>query len=206
MVAECVTGAVTPAMIRVVYDLNNFIVLAARVPQIYQNFQVSIQAGLAARTVSLVYDTLVICCVMPQSKSTGQLSGTVYAANFLGCIARIFTSLQEGGGYAMVRGFLLGDVPCPPAFGYLVCLLHPQVPQMREGLHGRAYTFAECRLGHEWDPSCPDPDVSGQCSTSQEESQLTAKQFTAPLKGACSVTVAAQHVLSRTLPICQHHT
>ncbi len=43
-----------------------------------------------------------------QNKSTGQLSGTVYVANFLGCIARIFTSLQEGGGYAMVRGFLLG--------------------------------------------------------------------------------------------------
>ena len=45
-----------------------------------------------------------------QSKSTGQLSGTMYAANFLGCIARIFTSLQEGGGYAMVRGYLLGGV------------------------------------------------------------------------------------------------
>lgn len=46
-----------------------------------------------------------------QSKSTGQLSGTMYAANFLGCIARIFTSLQEGGGYAMVRGYLLGADP-----------------------------------------------------------------------------------------------
>lgn len=47
-------------------------------------------------------------CSHLQSKSTGQLSGTVYMANFLGCIARIFTTLQDGGGYAMVRGFLLG--------------------------------------------------------------------------------------------------
>lgn len=75
------TGMVTPALIRIVYDLNNGIVLAARLPQIYQNFV---------------------------SKSTGQLSGTVYMANFMGCIARIFTTLQDGGGYAMVRGFLLG--------------------------------------------------------------------------------------------------
>ena len=35
----------------------------------------------------------------------------MYAANFLGCIARIFTSLQEGGGYAMVRGYMLGADP-----------------------------------------------------------------------------------------------
>ncbi|EIE21176.1 mannose-P-dolichol utilization defect 1 protein [Coccomyxa subellipsoidea C-169] len=74
-------GMVTPSLIMILYDLNNSIVLAARLPQIYQNFM---------------------------NKSTGQLSGTVYVANFLGCIARIFTSLQEGGGYAMVRGFLLG--------------------------------------------------------------------------------------------------
>ena len=40
----CCPGAVTPAMIKVVYDLNNFIVLAARVPQIYQNFKVSMQS------------------------------------------------------------------------------------------------------------------------------------------------------------------
>ena len=48
-----------------------------------------------------------------QSKSTGQLSVTVYIANAVGCVARIFTSLQEGGGYAMVRGFLLGNAPYP---------------------------------------------------------------------------------------------
>ncbi len=34
-------GAVTPEIIKVFYDLNNLIVLAARVPQIIQNFQVS---------------------------------------------------------------------------------------------------------------------------------------------------------------------
>lgn len=47
-----------------------------------------------------------------QSKSTGQLSVTVYIANAVGCVARIFTSMQEGGGYAMVRGFLLGENCC----------------------------------------------------------------------------------------------
>lgn len=33
---------VTPALIRIVYDFNNGIVLAARLPQIYQNFVVSV--------------------------------------------------------------------------------------------------------------------------------------------------------------------
>ena len=47
-----------------------------------------------------------VACV--QSKDTGQLAVTVYIANAAGCMARIFTSVQEGGGYAMVRGFLLG--------------------------------------------------------------------------------------------------
>ena len=51
-----------------------------------------------------------------QSKSTGQLSVTVYIANAVGCVARIFTSLQEGGGYAMVRGFLLGNIPASRYF------------------------------------------------------------------------------------------
>lgn len=66
-----------------------------------------------------------------QSKSTGQLSGTVYVANFMGCIARIFTSLQEGGGYAMVRGFVLGVWP-PPNFTHRglisVSICEPTLP------------------------------------------------------------------------------
>ena len=43
-----------------------------------------------------------------QAKSTGQLSSATYAANFLGCLARIFTSYKEGGGASMVRGYILG--------------------------------------------------------------------------------------------------
>ena len=43
-----------------------------------------------------------------QAKSTGQLSSITYAANFLGCLARIFTSYKEGGGASMIRGYILG--------------------------------------------------------------------------------------------------
>ena len=45
-----------------------------------------------------------------QAGSTGQLSTATAFANFAGCIARIFTSLQEGGGAAMVRGYVLGRI------------------------------------------------------------------------------------------------
>lgn len=38
------------------------------------------------------------------SKSTGQLSLITYALNWAGASARIFTSIQEGAGAAMVRG------------------------------------------------------------------------------------------------------
>ena len=43
-----------------------------------------------------------------QAKSTGQLSPATYTANFLGCLARIFTSYKEGGGASMIRGYILG--------------------------------------------------------------------------------------------------
>ena len=33
-----------------------------------------------------------------------------YAFNSLGCIARMYTSHAEGGGFAMIRGFALGAV------------------------------------------------------------------------------------------------
>ena len=39
-------GKVSPGMIKVVYDLNNFIVLAARLPQIFKNYKVSQQDSL----------------------------------------------------------------------------------------------------------------------------------------------------------------
>ena len=43
-----------------------------------------------------------------QAKSTGQLSIFVFVMNFGGCLARIFTSIQEGGGIAMVRAYIIG--------------------------------------------------------------------------------------------------
>lgn len=43
-----------------------------------------------------------------QAKSTGQLSIVTYAFNVMGCLARMYTSHAEGGGFAMIRGFALG--------------------------------------------------------------------------------------------------
>jgi PQ loop repeat len=43
-----------------------------------------------------------------QNKSTGQLSIITTAANLLGALARIFTTIHEGGSAAMVRGYMLG--------------------------------------------------------------------------------------------------
>lgn len=43
-----------------------------------------------------------------QAKSTGQLSLATSVMGLAGCTARIFTSVQEGAGLSMVRGFVLG--------------------------------------------------------------------------------------------------
>jgi hypothetical protein len=103
-------------MIKTAYDLNNFIVLAARLPQIWQNLKVRPgcwvevhRYTLAAIGWSSEGKAAMLVLLLLQGRSTGQLSVTVYIANAAGCMARIFTSLQEGGGMAMVRGFLLGE-------------------------------------------------------------------------------------------------
>ena len=49
-----------------------------------------------------------VCVVTPQAKSTGQLSLLTALMSTAGCLARIFTSIQEGAGLSMVRGFCLG--------------------------------------------------------------------------------------------------
>ena len=59
-------------------------------------------------------------CKFMQTKNTGQLSIVTYAANTLGCIARIFTSYQDGGGVSMIRSFLIGD---PPTLSRFNCTL-----------------------------------------------------------------------------------
>ena len=67
-------------MITAAYDANNLILIGARLPQIYKNFT---------------------------NGSTGQLSIITFAANTLGCVARLFTTMQEGGGSAMLRSYAL---------------------------------------------------------------------------------------------------
>ena len=52
------------------------------------------------------------CTVSAQNKGTGQLSSATYIANFLGCIARTFTSYKEGGGISMIRAYVLGGLRC----------------------------------------------------------------------------------------------
>jgi mannose-P-dolichol utilization defect protein 1 len=75
------SGAMQPSYLNVLYDFNNILLLASRVPQIYQNYS---------------------------NKSTGQLSIVTYALNLAGASARIFTTLQQkNAGTAMLRGAML---------------------------------------------------------------------------------------------------
>eukprot|EP00879_Flechtneria_rotunda_P002573 GHRR01002772.1.p1 GENE.GHRR01002772.1~~GHRR01002772.1.p1 ORF type:complete len:246 (+),score=70.33 GHRR01002772.1:204-941(+) len=82
-IAAVVTGNVSMEIASAAYDLNNAILVCARLPQILKNFS---------------------------NRSTGQLSIITYAANTLGCLARIFTTTQEGGGAAMLRSYAISLV------------------------------------------------------------------------------------------------
>ncbi|GBF91043.1 hypothetical protein Rsub_03899 [Raphidocelis subcapitata] len=74
------SGRLNRASVGALYDVNNFVMLAARVPQIAKNFT---------------------------SKSTGQLSIVTFGVNTAGCVARLFTTAQDGGGPAMMRSYAL---------------------------------------------------------------------------------------------------
>lgn len=58
---------------------------------------------------------------LSQAKSTGQLSIITAFLNFGGSVARIFTSLQEQVGSAMVQGYVIGmcfiECVCVPFVG-----------------------------------------------------------------------------------------
>lgn len=54
-----------------------------------------------------------------QAKNTGQLSLITSGMSAAGAVARIFTSIQEGAGLSMVRGFCIGE-SCPAS-----CLVQP---------------------------------------------------------------------------------
>lgn len=68
-------------MIQALYLANNVVFMAARVPQIVSNFR---------------------------TRNTGQLSLATNAINLLGCVVRIFTTIQEKAGAAMLYGFMIG--------------------------------------------------------------------------------------------------
>lgn len=82
-IAVLASGNVTRSHVGALYDVNNFIMLAARVPQILKSYG---------------------------DKSTGQLSIITFGVNTVGCVARIFTTLHEGGGPAMLRAYILSLV------------------------------------------------------------------------------------------------
>ena len=76
------SGALTAAQVTRLYEVNNLLLVASRLPQILQNAR----AG-----------------------ATGQLSLITYSLNSAGAAARIFTSIQENAGPAMLRGAIISE-------------------------------------------------------------------------------------------------
>ncbi|KAF5835918.1 hypothetical protein DUNSADRAFT_6675, partial [Dunaliella salina] len=77
-IAAVYSGRVDSAQVGYLFNANNFVFMAARLPQIHSNWR---------------------------TKNTGQLSLVTCCINTLGCVVRIFTSITEGAGLAMVRGY-----------------------------------------------------------------------------------------------------
>ncbi|GLI63895.1 hypothetical protein VaNZ11_007016, partial [Volvox africanus] len=73
-----VTGNITKNTVEVFAHTNTGLVIFSRFPQVVKNFT---------------------------ARSTGTLSGITAAINVLGCVVRIFTTLQAGGGPAMLRSY-----------------------------------------------------------------------------------------------------
>ena len=113
-------GNATEKMVMSAYELNNFIFILARVPQIRSNYKVT--NSWQSFAVSHPDDTSVclfnrmhlvilttLLDLMLQAKGTGQLSLITSGMSTAGAVARIFTSIQEGAGLSMVRGFCIGN-------------------------------------------------------------------------------------------------
>ena len=80
-IAAAQGGYLTRDILTMLFDVNSIVLLVSRIPQILQNYT---------------------------SKSTGQLSFMTYAMNFMGTLARVFTTLQEkNAGSAMLRGVIM---------------------------------------------------------------------------------------------------
>ncbi|KXZ51950.1 hypothetical protein GPECTOR_11g74 [Gonium pectorale] len=81
LIVQALQGSITVDMITKFAEANNVVVMLARLPQIFRNFK----AG-----------------------HTGTLSGITAAINVAGGAARCFTTVQAGGGAAMLRGYIVG--------------------------------------------------------------------------------------------------
>lgn len=79
--AIAAAGNVSRDLIQVLYLADNLVFMGAKVPQIVSNFR---------------------------TRATGQLSLATNAINLLGCLVRIFTTIQEKAGLAMLCGFTIG--------------------------------------------------------------------------------------------------
>lgn len=82
-IGSITAGVISKQLIALMFEGNKYIVMAARVPQIYQNLK---------------------------TKATGQLSSVTCAINFLGCAIRIFTTIQQGGGSTMLGTYIISGI------------------------------------------------------------------------------------------------
>lgn len=113
------TGNATEKMVMSAYELNNFIFILARVPQIWSNFKVTSSwcpcgkvpstKGFCSLAHFRWHAPETVLELVLQAKNTGQLSLITSGMSAAGAVARIFTSIQEGAGLSMVRGFCIGE-------------------------------------------------------------------------------------------------
>ena len=176
------SGTLSQAAITTLYDCNNFILVASRW------VRMAVCSGLSrnlaqpfrlAQTLKwLCYTrayfacdkthTGVTCRRVPQiwqnfiAGSTGQLSLVTYALNTAGAAARIFTSVQENAGAAMLRGAVISewqqaaygsssaarrDAPVPPfPMMQLPGCFHPLMAPALVAAHGPLQ--APCSTAH----------------------------------------------------------
>ncbi|KAG2497387.1 hypothetical protein HYH03_004544 [Edaphochlamys debaryana] len=83
LVAGVLRGSITPAHMHNFAEANTVVVMLSRLPQVFKNFA----AG-----------------------STGTLSGITAGINVVGCVVRLFTTMQAKGGAAMLRGYIVSLV------------------------------------------------------------------------------------------------
>lgn len=142
-------GYLTTSVLDALFDLNSLILLVSRIPQISQNYR---------------------------SKSTGQLSFLTYMMNFMGTMARVFTTLQEkNAGPAMLRGVIM----CTCHVSCIDVLINQSTDILLQ--------YIRCSHGNEWRHG-----ATNCCVWKQKTSQRVNKEgiVTHP----CLVLLSQQHV------------